>query len=196
MIRIDMQPRSHENTKKKKSWPSSCLRPFAVAFVLFATVQAQAPQVSITPIARDGRVLVSFDLTDGLSADVRDAIQSGLPTTFVYDVELRRGSAFFDRTVASLTVRAGVRFDNLTRRYQVSRTVGGRTEDARPTEDPDAVRRWLTHFEHVPLSATSALETNGEYYIRVRARTRSRNSWFVWPWDSAVFGQAKFTFIP
>ena len=173
----------------------SCLRVFVVALVFVAAVQAQ--DLSVTPLARDGRVLVSFDLADAFSSDVSDAIQSGLATTFSYDVELRRGSAFFDRTVASVTVAASVRFDNLTRRYQVSRSVDGRVEDARPTEDQQAVRRWLTHFEQVPLSHTSTLETNGEYYIRVRARTRRRNSWVLWPWDRAgVFGQAKFTFIP
>jgi hypothetical protein len=176
---------------------SSCLRVFVVGFVLVAAVHAQAPEVSVTPIARDGQVLVSFDLTDAFSSDVRDAIQSGLPTTFSYEVELRRGSTLFDRTVASVTVEASVRFDNLTRRYQISRTVDGRVEDARPTEDQEAVRRWLTHFEQVPLSNTSTLETNGEYYVRVRAKTRPRNTWFFWPWDrGGVFGQAKFTFIP
>lgn len=173
----------------------SCFRVFVVAFVLAVAVRAQ--DLSVTPIARDGRVLVSFDLTDAFSSDVRDAIQSGLATTFSYDVELRRGSAFFDRTVASVTIEASVRFDNLTRRYQVSRTVDGRVEDARPTEDQQAVRRWLTHFEQVPLSNTSTLETNGEYSVRVRAHTRPRNNWFFWPWDrGGVFGQAKFTFIP
>jgi hypothetical protein len=174
---------------------SSCLRLLVVAFVLVGAVRAQ--DLSVIPIARDGQVLVSFDLTDAFSSDVRDAIQSGLPTTFSYDIELRRGAALLDRTVASVAVGASVRFDNLTRRYQISRTVDGRVEDAQPTEDQEAVRRWLTHFERLPLSNTSALEANGEYYVRVRAHTRPRNTWFLWPWDrSGVFGQAKFTFIP
>jgi hypothetical protein len=174
---------------------SSCLRVFVVAFALGVVVRAQ--DLSVIPIARDGQVLVSFDLTDAFSSDVRDAIQSGLPTTFSYDIELRRGAALLDRTVASVAVGASVRFDNLTRRYQISRTVDGRVEDAQPTEDQEAVRRWLTHFERLPLSNTSALEANGEYYVRVRAHTRPRNTWFLWPWDrSGVFGQAKFTFIP
>lgn len=193
MNNIDVQPRKHESTKN--NWAFSCFRVFVAAFVSVAIVGAQ--DLTVTPIARDGQVLVSFDLTDAFSSDVRDAIQSGLPTTFSYDVELRRGSAFFDRTVASVTVEASVRFDNLTRRYQISRRVDGRVEDARPTEDQEAVRRWLTHFEQLPLSNTSALETNGEYYVRVRAKTRPRNTWFFWPWDrGGVFGQAKFTFIP
>lgn len=174
-------------------WPRVVVAVLAMAVV----VRAQGPDLTVRPIARDGQLLVSFELNDAFSADVRDAIQSGLPTTFSYDVELRRGSSLFDRTVASMTVEASVRFDNLTRRYQMSRIVDGRVEDARPTEDQDAVRRWLTRFDDVPLSMTSMLEANGEYYVRVRARARPRNSWFFWPWDrSIVLGHAKFTFIP
>jgi len=185
--------------RSAKGDPRSGLRVFVVACVVCAAagVRAQMPDLSVAPLARDGQVLVSFDLTDAFSSDVRDAIQSGLPTTFSYDIELRRETTLFDRIVASMTIEASVRFDNLTRRYQMSRTVDGRVEDARPTEDPDTVRRWLTHFEQVPLSNTSALETNGEYYVRVRAHTRSRNTWFLWPWDrGGVLGHAKFTFIP
>src|SRR5260221_9298136 len=115
-----------------------------------------APDIVVTPLARDGQVLVSFQLSDGLSADVRDAIQSGLPTTFSYELELHRDTAiWFDRTIAGLTIAATVRFDNLTRRYQMSRSLDARVDDARPTEDLEAVRRGMTKFESVPLCATS-----------------------------------------
>jgi Domain of unknown function (DUF4390) len=189
MGRFKMHPR----------WFSSCLRAFVVAVILAGVVvRAGEADLSVLPIARDGQVLVSFELSDGLTEDVRDAIQSGLPTTFSYVLELRRGTAtWFDRTIAAVTMTATVRFDNLTRRYQMSRTLDGRVEDARPTEDRDAVRRWMTRFEHVPLLTTSALEANGEYYVRVRAHAQPRNTWFFWPWGRDwVLGRAKFTFIP
>jgi hypothetical protein len=173
----------------------SVLRVVVVAFGLVAPVAAVDPDITVTPIARDGQVVVSFDLSDGFTPEVRDAIQSGLSTTFSYDLDLRRGATLFDRTVASVTISATVHFDNLTRRYQMSRAVDGRVEDARPTEDQDAVRNWMTHFERIPLSTTAALEANGEYYVRVRAHTRPHNAWFFWPWGGAVLGQAKFTFI-
>ena len=160
-------------------------------------VFADGPDLKVTPLQRDGQVFVSFELSDGLSPDVRDAIQSGLPTTFSYEIELRQGSAIFDRTIATVTITASVRFDNLTRRYQMSRAVDGRVEDARPTEDQNAVRDWMTRFDRVPVSTTGALETNGEYYVRVRALARPRSTWLSWLWDrSAVLGNAKFTFIP
>jgi uncharacterized protein DUF4390 len=154
-----------------------------------------AAEIAVTPIARDGQVVVSFDMTDAFTSDVRDAIQSGLATTFSYEVDLRQGSGLFDRTVAAVTVSATVRYDNLTRRYQLSRAVDGRVDDARPTEDQDAVRAWMTHFERVPLLATASLETNGEYAVRVRAHTRPRNVWVFWPWAGITLGQAKFTFV-
>jgi Domain of unknown function (DUF4390) len=162
-------------------------------------VAAGEPAVlNVTPIARDGQVLVSFELAGGLTADVRDAIQSGLPTSFSYDVELRRGTtAWFDRTIAAVTVTATVRFDNLTRRYQLSRSVDGRMEEARSTEDAAAVRAWMTAFARVPVSPTAALEANGEYYVRVRAHTHPHDTWFFWPWDrGAILGRSPFTFIP
>ena len=179
---------------------SSCLRAFVVGFVVLAGVSLNAadvpaPDLHVTPIERDGQVLVSFDLNDGFTADVRDAIQSGLSTSFSYDVELRRGSTLFDRTVAAVSITATVHFDNLTRRYQMSRTLDGRVEDARPTEDQESVRGWMTHFERVPLSTTAALEANVEYYVRIRARTRPHNAWFFWPWSGTALGLAKFTFI-
>src|SRR2546425_6504022 len=162
------------------------MRP-VVAFVLawhVAFAAADKPDITVTPIARDGQVLVSFELNDGFTADVRDAIQSGLPTTFSYQVELRRGTAaWFDRTVAAVTIAATVRFDNLTRRDQLSKTVDGRVEAAQPAENLDRVKEWMTKFEHVPLSRTSSLEANGEYYVQVRAHTQPRNAWFLWPWD-------------
>ena len=162
-----------------------------------AVVRAAAPDadITVTPISRDGQVLVSFDLTDGVTSDVRDAIQSGLSTTFSYDVELRRAATFFDRTIAAVTITATVRFDNLTRRYQMSRSLDGRLEDARPTEDQEAVRGWMTHFDRILVSKTDGLEANAEYYVRVRAHTRPHDAWFVWPWSGTVFGHATFTFI-
>src|SRR5882672_12672081 len=125
------RPRNHETTKPRNQpifrsrfgvFVTSCFRVFVVLVLMLVAVgrvSAADPDISITPIARDGQVLVSFELSDGFTTDVRDAIQSGLATTFSYEVELRRGTAtWFDRTVAAVTIATTVRFDNLTRRYQ------------------------------------------------------------------------------
>ena len=159
---------------------------------------AAAEVVHVSSLARDGKVWVSFELQDGFSPEVRDVIHSGLPTTFTYDVELRRNMPFWpDRTLASATIAVSVTYDNLTRRHQLSRVFDGRLEGNLVTEDEADVRRWLTVFERLPLFATAALEANTEYYVQVRARTEPHDAWFFWPWDRGMASaNANFTFIP
>lgn len=172
----------------------------SILFVLASIVAlAAAEDIRVTPLTREGRVLVSFEMPAGFSDEMRAAVHSGLPTTFTYDVELRRGVSFwFDRTITSAIVAAGVQYDNLTRQHKLSRAIDGRMEDNGLTEDERQVATYLTSFERLPLFSTKELEPNSEYYIRVRAQTRPRVGWlFFWPWDrSAASGYAKFTFIP
>ncbi len=154
--------------------------------------------VHITPLVRDGRLLVSFELPGGVTDEVRETIRSGLQTSFVYDFELRRGvPLWLDRVLAVATVNATVQYDNLTGRHQLSRSIDGRVEDARTTESEAEVERWLTRFERLPLFGTDGLEPNSEYYVRVRARARPRSTWSLLPWDrGGVWGHARFTFLP
>ena len=92
----------------------------------------------MVPLVRDDQVLVSFTLSDGFTDEVRAAIQSGLKTSFTYAVDLRLDvPGWVDRTIATSTATSSVEFDNLTRRYDLVRTVDGRiVERTRPRTKP------------------------------------------------------------
>jgi uncharacterized protein DUF4390 len=175
-------------------------RGFAIllwAAVLTASVGA-AQSLQVTPLPRDGRVLVSFKLADAFTDEIRAAIHSGLTISFVYRIDLKRSSALWlDSTIASTEITATVRYDNLTRVYHVTRMQDGRIERAETTEREEDARAWLTaDFDKLPLFSSASLEANSEYYVRVRAHTTPRNASFVWPWERHdVTGQAKFTFV-
>jgi hypothetical protein len=143
-------------------------------------------------------MLVSIDAPASLTPDVREGIRSGLSTTFSYVIDVRRGTfAWFSRTVASVTITSAVQFDNLTRRYQLSRAVDGLVEEQRQTDDEDTMGRWLTHVERAPVTTTAVLEANGEYDVRIRLYRSPRNSWFHLPWArSAMASLTSFTFLP
>jgi hypothetical protein len=168
----------------------------ALGVVVAGALLLGADSIRITPLVRDGQVLVSFELANGFTEDVRAAIYSGLRTTFSYNIELRVESAIWvDRMIGSVLVDNTVEYDNLARRHSLSRTVDGRLEDARITEDEAVVRQWMTTLEKLPAFRTSALEANREYYVRVVARARPRTDAFFWPFGSGLSGQKKFTFI-
>jgi len=165
----------------------------------FAQAQTQTPgeTLRVRPLVRDGQVLVSFQLEQGFTDQVREFVQSGLRTTFTYTVELKlRVPAWVDRTVGTAVVSTTVEYDNLTRRHTISRTLDGRMEESRVVEDEAIVRQMMTTFERLPLFDTKLLEQNREYYVIVRAEARPRSGAALWPWGGVASGIAKFTFIP
>jgi hypothetical protein len=174
-----------------------------VACCLLALFSAAVPvfaqdnqTLRVVPLVRDDHVLVSFELTGGLTDEVRDAIRSGLRTTFTYTVELRLDvPAWVDRTISTATVATSVEYDNLTRTHKFVRMLDGRVEQTLSTQDEVKVREWLTNLTRFPLFSTTLLEPNREYYIRVSATARPNNGSIFWPFGSGPSAQSRFTFI-
>ncbi|MEQ1575670.1 MAG: DUF4390 domain-containing protein [Vicinamibacterales bacterium] len=185
-----LPPRTRSWRPLRAGW----LTVFAL-LVGMGTAHAQET-VRIIPLVRDNNVLVTFELTDGFTDQVRDAIHSGLKTTFTFNVELRLDvPAWVDRTIATSVVTNSVEYDNLTRQATLLRTLDGRTEKQDVTSDDALVREWMTTFTRLPLFKTSLLETNREYYVRVVATARPTNGVLLWPWGTGTSGMAKFTFL-
>lgn len=173
------------------------MRTFSVWVVLLllagAAVRAQET-LRITPFITDNRVVVSFELDDAYTESVRDAIASGLRTTFTYQLELRT-PAWIDRTVGTTIVATTDQYDNLTRRHTLTRTIDGRVEGALVTEDDAVVKSWLTKWIRVPVADTAKLDPARDYYVRVTTHARPLGGSFL-GLTKTITGQVKFTFVP
>jgi hypothetical protein len=155
-----------------------------------------AESLRIVPLVSDGEVLVSFELADAYTQDVREAIASGLRTTFTYDVELRMPVAgWVDRTVATAVITTSSQYDNLTRRHTLSRAIDGRVMEVTVTDNEAVVREWLTTLKRIPIYQTSRLDASHDYFVRIRARRRPTGA-SLFGLASTITGQARFTFIP
>jgi hypothetical protein len=171
-------------------------RPFCLLLLLLiaATTLRAQETLRITPTISENRVVVSFELNDAYTDAVREAIASGLRTTFTYQLELRT-PAWIDRTVGTTIVATTDQYDNLTRRHTLTRTVDGRVEDVLVTEDNAVVKTWLTKWARVPVADTAQLDPARDYYVRVTTRTRPLGGSFL-GLTKTVIGQVKFTFVP
>ncbi len=155
-----------------------------------------ADAIRIVPITSNDTVVVTIEMADAYNDDLRQAISSGLRTTFTYDIELRMVvPTWVDRTIATATVSASDQYDNLTRRHTLQRTVDGRVQETVVTEDDAIARQWLTTLSRLPLVGTAKLDPSRDYYVRISARARPHSGSLI-GWANAVVGQAKFTFIP
>jgi hypothetical protein len=173
--------------------------PITLALAMAAAgvvLQAATASLRIVPTVRDDSVIVSVELSDAYNDEVRQAIASGLRTTFTYDLELKMDvPAWADRTVATASVTMSDHYDTLTRIHNLARMVDGRVEEAVTTNNEVQVKQWLTSLSRVPLCKTSKLDPHHEYYVRISASVRPPGGSLL-GWASAVTNQAKFTFIP
>lgn len=167
-----------------------------LAVLLSGAVGRAAETLRIVPISADDRVVVSVELADGYTDEVKQAIASGLRTTFTYTIELRMlVPGWVDRTVATSTVGLSDQYDNLTRRHTLQRVIDGRIDDTTVTDDDATVRQWLTTLTRLPIIRTTRLDPGRDYYVRISAQARPRGGSLL-GFAGAVTGQAKFTFIP
>jgi len=170
---------------------------WCAAAVFAAGALAHAAQaLRIVPLVHDNQVLVSFEVADGYTSDVRDAIASGLRTTFSYDIQLRMVARMWvDPVIATAVVGTSDRYDNLARRHTLTRTVDGRDQDTVTTENEATVRQWLTTLDKLPICPTTKLDPNRDYYVQVSARVLPNHT-SILGWTSALVGRTPFTFVP
>src|SRR4026209_2940989 len=135
-----------------------------------ATVQSEET-LRIMTFTSGNRVLVSFELNDAYNEAVREAIASGLRTTFAYQLELRT-PAWIDRTVGTAMVATTDQYDNLTRRHTTTPPIYGRCASVLVPEETAIVKTWLTKWSRVPVADTAKLDPARDYYVRVTTRTR------------------------
>jgi len=167
----------------------------AVVLLLVSSPALRSQEtLRITPFINDNHVVVSFELNDAYTDAVREAIASGLRTTFTYELELRT-PAWIDRTVGTTVVATTDRYDNLTRRHTLTRTIDGRVEGVLVTEDDAVVKSWLTKWTRVPVADTARLDAARDYYVRVTTRARPVGGSFL-GLTKTITGRAKFTFVP
>jgi hypothetical protein len=173
-------------------------RAFALTVALAAAtvvLQAADPDLRITPTVTNDRLLVTCELEGADVNAVREAIASGLRTTFTYELELRTVvPGWFDRTITTTVISMSDQYDNLTRRHTLSRSVDGRLEDSMVTGDETVVQSWLTRLNRVPVYNTSRLDAARDYYVRITSRAR--------PFGGSLLGltrtitaSAKFTVV-
>jgi hypothetical protein len=97
--------------------------------------------------------------------------------------------------MGTATATSSVEFDNLTRRYALTRTVDGHLVDSRQTEDEAAVRLWTTPWCGCRSSRPTFSSRTASTTCTVRASARPGNGSILWPFGSSSSAQAKFTFV-
>ena len=128
----------------------------------------------------------SFALSEAFSDEVRDRIDSGLPVTFTYFLEVaRRRPLWFDKILVRKSVATTVTYDTLTHQYSLSKRVNDEVTETSVAVNETDMMRWMTNLERVRLADPTALPgaEDGSLYVRVKSRLQKKFILFFIPWD-------------
>ena len=152
----------------------------------------------LVPVVRVDGIIVSFRVDGAFTDEIAHAIETGLEVSFRYNIELKRvRRAWLDQKLAAKQIRTTVTYDNLTKRYSLTREVDGEIDATTVVADVSAMQRFMTEFESLPLFDLSRMVPNEEYYLRANGVMKDRNLLLFIPWDvGAGWREAHFTYLP
>jgi hypothetical protein len=178
--------------------PSLRQTAFLALFAVAAAAAEGAAIEDLVLLVRSDGIFVSFRAGDAFNEDIEHAGRTGLEVNFRYNVELKRPRGiWFDAPVARREISATVAYDNLTKRYKLTREIDGKIDATEVVADAEAMRRFMTTFESLRLLELSELEPNDSYYVRVKGVMRERNLLLLIPWDvSTGWKEARFDYVP
>jgi Domain of unknown function (DUF4390) len=148
-------------------------------WVLVSTATAASPTVANIGVATKGNyVLMDAILTDGIEGKVLEAIESGMPMTITFKIELRKQNSFWaDPVVRTNEVSHTVQFDSLKKVYRFSE-VGKNVKRKIITHERDRYQKLMQTLNSIPISPIYQLDPGEKYYVRVKADLEMDRFWF------------------
>lgn len=135
------------------------------------SVHAQQARLSdIVVTNTEEHLLVYFSVEDCFTADMISAIESGLPTTFTFYVQLNERREFWwDLTVDEIKVRHTVRYDQLKNLYELHLSEDEDEEEVVTVEDFEDARRLMSEVVALKVVPLHRLEKGTRYRLRMMA---------------------------
>lgn len=124
------------------------------------------------------RVLATFVLAGGLDGRLSQRIDSGLPTSILYEIELHKDrKRWYDNRLDSATLEVVAVHDAVARTYTVHLKLDGELVESRTVREREALDAAMTRIEGVPvftLGTPGQGTPRGRLLIKVRAELGSR----------------------
>lgn len=157
----------------------------ALVVLLSPVSQARAENARISPIrvAVDGdRVLAAFVLRDGFDERLRSRIESGLPTSILYRIELHRDrKRWYDRRLLANTLEVTAVYDAVARVYNVHFKLDDKLIESRTVHDLKAVGEAMTQIGPLPVFQLTGLSPRRRLLLKIQAEMGSRTLLSVIP---------------
>jgi hypothetical protein len=144
--------------------------------VLAAGAAADDPRIRELRISLEGgRVLASFALQGAFDRRLESRLESGLPTSILYRLELHRDrKRWYDRRLQENTLEALAVYDAVARTYTVHYKLDDELIESRTVRERQEVRDAMTRLGPLPVFSLERVRERGRFLVKVRAELGSR----------------------
>lgn len=145
-------------------------------FLAFSTPLGAAEIRHFAIELEEGQVLFSLRLEGAFHAKLLERVESGLPTTLIYELELSRDrKRWFDRNIGESTLTVVGIYDAVRREYLVNYKLDGRLLESRMVHDLAELEEAMTVVKRLPAFSAEGLEGNQRLVAWARAELGSTN---------------------
>jgi len=149
---------------------------------------AESPKIDgLSAVAANGKVAVRFTMTGAFAdGEMVEALQSGVPTSFTYLVEIFRDRPnWFDDGIAQARIEVICTFNSVTREYLLNHRRDDRLVRSETFSDLASLERAMTTIHETDLFDIGGRKP---YKLRVRAKADLMRGWvmYVIPWNAST----------
>lgn len=150
-----------------------------LTWVFVATAWSAPVMKQVKLQANDQIVTMDGNLDDALTENLIEALHSGVPLTFTFDVHLlRKASLYPDKVISKNHIVHTVSYDTLKKTYEFS-SEGINIKRKVVTKKPELYKQLLLTLKDIPLSSINTMDPDEEYYVRVKAEMETDEGlWF------------------
>ena len=166
-------------SKIKKIKPAFILGFFLFIAAPIPSAFADSPNIVNIGVATKGKyVVMNARLIDGFTEKISEAIESGVPMGFTFEIELRKeNTAWVDSLVSSNTIRHKIQFDPLKKAYRFSEA-GKNVRRKVITRNMSRYQKLMLTLKDIPIAPLFRLNPDEKYYVRVKADLETDRFWF------------------
>lgn len=142
------------------------------AFFFSAEARSEEARIADVVVSRTPSLSITFSVKGAFTKEMDEAIQSGIPTTFNFIVEVNRvRNAWFDETLSETRFSHTVKYDSLKEEYEISVDEMGMKSIR--TKDPNEMKALMSVVTSVDIKSSTPLVKGERYEFMVKAELRT-----------------------
>lgn len=120
-----------------------------------------------------GSIIVDATLQGAFSPDITEAVSSGAPTRFRFQIRLKKNRGLWlDKKIQEFDIHHTVTYDVLKKEYLVTRTYPDGTEENLTTSEWEEMAQWMIALDSVQLIPNAMEDPDAHYYLKLRAQMK------------------------